>query len=157
MQSIDKAVAAGAALSPLVVNLFTNDLTTPVLGVGLTTVAGAALGTFAAIAYDEQLKPRGRLIVLAPATVIMGCMLVGVVPRWLGWGWSSDGVEGALAGLAAFACYHLLPEAMKRSRELVRNFHLADFIPGAKRRNAATTAKRDNGHPPPPANEESDR
>lgn len=147
--AVEKILAAAAAGAPLLSALFHNDLTTPVVGVGVATVAGAALGTFAAIAYDERVLPRGRLIMLAPATVIVASMAVGVVPRWAGWTWSSGGVEAGLAGLAAVACYYLLPPALKRAGELVRHFTLADFMPW-RRRDSANTPAQDNGQAPAP-------
>src|SRR5690606_14669081 len=80
VQTVEKFAGAAAAMATLLPSLFTNDLTTPVIGVGLATVGGAALGTFAAIAYDEQVRPRGKLIMLAPATVIIASSAVGVIP-----------------------------------------------------------------------------
>lgn len=140
---MEKFTGAGAALATLLPSLFTNDLTTPVIGVGLATVGGAALGTFAAIAYDEQVRPRGKLIMLAPATVIIASSAVGVIPRAMGWEWSSGGVEGGLAGLASVGCYYLLPAILKRAGELVRSFTLSDFLPW-RRRDAVHTPGREN-------------
>lgn len=140
---MEKFTGAGAALATLLPSLFTNDLTTPVIGVGLATVGGAALGTFAAIAYDEQVRPRGKLIMLAPATVIIASSAVGVIPRAMEWEWSSGGVEGGMAGLAAVGCYYLLPAILKRAGELVRSFTLSDFLPW-RRRDAVHTPARDN-------------
>lgn len=135
---------AGVALP----SLWNPDFTTPVIGVGMATAIGAGLGTFAAIAYDERTLPRGRLIMLAPATVILASNVVGVVPRALGWEWSSDGVEGGLAGLAAVVLYYLLPPAMARAGELVRSFTWSDVVPFLKHRSKS--------HPPgggdPPGN-----
>lgn len=65
------ALSAGA-LAPA---LFTNDLTTPIIGVGITTVGGAILGTYAAIGYDDAKRPRGKLFLLASSTVIVGAAL----------------------------------------------------------------------------------
>ena len=154
MPSIDKALAAGAVVSAVIPSLFANDLTTPVLGVGLTTVGGAVLGTFAAIGYDEHPKPRGRMLILALSTVILGSMLVGVVPRWVGWEWANGGVEGALAGLASLVCYYLLPPGIKRAGELVRSFKLTDLLPFLKRRDADVTLPPDNRRPLPPEDPE---
>lgn len=150
----DKLAASLVTLSTIVPSLFTNDLTTPVLGVGLTTVAGAVLGTFAAIGYDEQPKPRGRMLILALSTVILGSMLVGVVPRWVGWEWANGGVEGALAGLASLACYYLLPPGIKRAGELVRSFKLTDLLPFLKRRDGDVTPTPENRRPLPPEDPE---
>lgn len=149
--TVEKLAGATAALATLLPSMFTNDLTTPVIGVGLATVGGAALGTFAAIAYDEQVRPRGKLIMLAPATVIIASSAVGVIPRAMGWEWSSGGVEGGLAGLAAVGCYYLLPAILKRAGELVRSFTLADFLPW-RRRDTTLTPDQDNAQqqaPPP--------
>lgn len=150
----DKVAAGLVALSSIVPSLFTNDLTTPVLGVGLTTVGGAVLGTFAAIGYDEQPRPRARMLILAMSTVILGSMLVGVVPRWIGWEWASGGVEGALAGLASLVCYYLLPPAIKRAGELVRSFKLSDLLPFLKRRDGDVTPPADNRRALPPEDPE---
>ena len=142
MAAVDKIAAGALSLTALVPSFFTNDLTMPVLGVGVTTVAGAVLGTYAAIGYDETQRPRGRLFSLALSTVILASTTVGAVPRWLGWEWSSGGAEGALAGLAAVVIYYLLPPAIKRARELVATFKLSDVLPF--RKGAA-------GQTPPPA------
>ena len=151
---MDKLMASGAALAAVIPSLFTNDLTTPVLGVGLTAGGGAALGTFAAIGYDEALRPRGRLVTLAVSTVILASMLVGVVPRWLGWEWASGGAEAALSGLAALVCYYLLPPAIKRAGELVRSFNLSDLLPFLKRRDGGVTPPPDNRRDLPPEDPE---
>lgn len=134
MAAVDKIAAGALSLTALLPNFLTNDLTTPVLGVGVTTVAGAVLGTYGAIGYDETVRPRGRLFTLALSTVIIASTVVGVVPRWMGWEWASGGAEGALAGLAAVVIYYLLPPAIKRARELVADFKLSDLFPW--RRNA---------------------
>lgn len=142
MAALDKIAAGALSLTALVPNFLTNDLTTPVLGVGVTTVAGAVLGTYAAIGYDETQRPRGRLFTLAMSTVILASTSVGAVPRWMGWEWSSGGAEGALAGLAAVVIYYLLPPAIKRARELIGEFKLSDVLPFRKGAAAQT---------PPPA------
>lgn len=142
MAAVDKIAAGALSLTAFVPSFFTNDLTTPVLGVGVTTVAGAVLGTYGAIGYDETQRPRGRLFTLALSTVILASITVGAIPRWLGWEWSSGGAEGALAGLAAVVIYYLLPPAIKRSRELVATFKLSDVLPFRKGAAAQT---------PPPA------
>ena len=141
--AIDKLAAGTISMTALLPSLFTNDLTTPVLGVGVTTVAGAVLGTYGAIGYDEKQRPRGKLFTLALSTVILASMLVGVLPRALGWNWSSGGVEGGLAGLTAVILYYLLPPTLKRAGELIRSFTWADLLPFLKRHQPPD--------PPPPA------
>lgn len=147
--SADKLLAAvlatAASGAPA---LATNDLTTPVLAVQLTTVAGAILGTYAAIAYDEVPRPRGKLFALAIATTILASALVGWLPKMLGWTWST-GTEGALAALGAVAVYVLLPPAIVRGRELVRDFSLSDLLPGRKARAAADPTPPSEGTPEP--------
>lgn len=144
--SADKLLAA--VLSTAAPALLTNDLTTPVLAVQLTTVAGAVLGTYAAIAYDETVRPRGKLFALAIATTILASALVGVIPHWLGWAWST-GTEGALAALAAVGVYVLLPPAATRAGELIKAFSLSDLLPGRKARAAADPTPPSEGTPKP--------
>lgn len=143
MAAVDKIAAGALSLTAFIPNFLTNDLTTPVLGVGVTTVAGAVLGTYAAIGYDETNRPRGRLFTLALSTVILASTLVGWVPRMLGWEWANGGTEGALAAGCAVSIYYLLTPAIKRARELVAEFKLSDVLPS--RKGAAAPP------PPPPA------
>ncbi len=145
---MDKIAAGALSLTALVPSFFTNDLTTPVLGVGVTTVAGAVLGTYGAIGYDETVRPRGRLFTLALSTVIIASTVVGVIPRWMGWTWANGGTEAALAGLAAVVISYLLPPTIKRARELIGEFKLSDLLPG--RKNAAVTPRPDNAPAAPP-------
>ena len=94
------------------------------------------------------------MLILALSTVILGSMLVGVVPRWVGWEWANGGVEGALAGLASLACYYLLPPGIKRAGELVRSFKLTDLLPFLKRRDGDVTPTPENRRPLPPEDPE---
>jgi hypothetical protein len=120
--------------------LLNNEISVPVFGVTALTVLACAFGTFAAIGYDDSRMPRGRQLFLGLSTVIMAAAAVGSVPEAMGWGWSSGGVQGGFGALTAFAFYYLLPPAIKRSKEMVASFNLADWLPGRK---AAAT--------PPPA------
>lgn len=123
----DKLAAGVVSLAAVIPSLFTNDLTTPFLGVGLSTVAGAALGTYAAIGYDDVTRPRGKLFALATSTVILASSLAGVVPKWMGWQWVNGGVEGGAAALCALVCYFTLPEVIPTVRRLIRGFKLSDL------------------------------
>lgn len=145
LSDLDKLTAVTLTLAGTVLpTLFTNDLTTPVVGVQVTTVAGAVLGTYAAIGYDEESRPRGRLFTLALSTVILASGLVGVAPKWLGWEWTSGGVEGGLALLASVVIYYLLPPAIKRGVELVRSFRFSDLLSFRKGGNITFTPPPDN-------------
>ena len=141
---LSKVMAMGASLAPLAATFLSNDLSAPVLGVQLTTVAGAILGTYAAIAYDTRMVPRGRLLALAPSTVILASAAVGTVPHAFGWTWSSGGTESALAVLAALVIYYALPPAIKRVGELIAEFKLTDYLPAKWRRDSAW---QDPGYP----------
>lgn len=133
------AIAAGAA-SPA---LFTNDLTTPVVGVGVTTVAGAVLGTYAAIGLEEEPRPRGKMFSLAISAVIIASMSTGVIPRAMGWTWADPIIEGGMAGLAAVACYSLLPPAMKRAKGLISEVRWSTFLGFWKSRKGVTPGMDD--------------
>lgn len=141
MSLADKLLAMAAAAVPPVLQASPRwwqlqgqaaDLTTPLLSVPLTTVAGAVLGSFAAIAYDEVARPRGKLLALAFGTTVIASALVGVVPAWLGWKWTSGNVAAGLAALAAVVTYYGLPPAIKRGGEIIRAFSFSDLIPGRK-------------------------
>lgn len=138
----DKVAATIVAIAAFIPSLFTNELTTPYLGVGVSTIAGAALGTYAAIGYDEAVRPRGKLFVLATSTVIIAAALTGVIPAWAGWKWFNGGVEGGAAALCALITYYALPEAIPALRKLIRNFKLSDL--NVFRRGGAAQS------PPPP-------
>lgn len=122
----DKITAAGLVLVTAVPSFFTNNLSTPVIGVPLTTVAGAVLGVYAAIAYDNHVRPRGKLFSRAIATTILAAALAGVVPRYLGWDWA-NGVESAIACMASLAIYYTMEPIIVRVRELISSFKLADL------------------------------
>lgn len=123
----DRMAAAAVSLSAAIPALFANDITTPVIGVGVSTIAGAVLGTYAAIGYDEDPKPRGKLFTLATATVIIASAATGVIPQAAGWHWTNSGVEGGAAALWAVLCYYGLPEAIPTTRRLIRNFKWSDL------------------------------
>ena len=108
------------------------EISTPVVGVNTMTILACALGTFAAIGFDDSKMPRGRQLVLGFSTVIMAASAVGAVPTAMGWTWSSGGVQGGFGALTAFAFYYLLPPAIKRAKEIVASFNPADWIPGRK-------------------------
>ena len=134
----DKVGAALLSLAGALPGLLTNDITTPVIGVGVSTVAGAVLGTYAAIGYDDVSHPRPKLFVLASATVILASAATGVIPQWRGWQWVNGGVEAGVAALAALGFYYALPEAIPAVRRLIRGFKLSDLA--FFRRNAAPPA-----------------
>lgn len=104
-----------------------NDFSRPILGVPLTTIAGAVLGTYASIGYDEQVRPRGKLFVRAVATTILAAAAAGVIPRWIGWSWVERGIEGAIAALTAAIIYYTMEPVTTRLRTLIRSFTLADL------------------------------
>lgn len=144
MSAIPDKLAAGlVSLAAFIPSLFTNDFTMPYLGVGVSTVAGAALGTYAAIGYDDVVRPRGKLFVLASSTVILAAAVAGVLPAWAGWKWFNGGVEGGAAALCALVIYYALPEAIPTVRRLIRDFRLSDL--NFFRRGPAAQS------PPPPA------
>lgn len=123
----DKIAAGLVSLAAVIPSLFTNELTMPYLGVDVSTIAGAALGTYAAIGYDDTIRPRGKLFVLASSTVIVAAATTGVVPAWMGWKWLNGGVEGGAAALCALVVYYGLPEAIPTVRRLIRDFKLSDI------------------------------
>lgn len=117
------ALSVGAAFP----SIFTDGITQPYLSVGVSTIAGAALGTYAAIGYDDERPPYGKLLLVGSSTMIIASALVGVLPGLAGWHWINKGVEGGTAALCAFWLYYLLPEAIPLSKRLVRNFKLSDL------------------------------
>lgn len=153
---MDRLMAGVVSLVALIPPFFTNDLTTPILGVGVSTVAGAVCGTYAALGFDESsaAKPRGRIFTLATATVITASMMVGVVPKMFGFEWDSSKVEGGLAGLMAWGVYYLLPIGIKRAGELLASIKLSDIIPFMRARNSIQTPPADNA---PPKREDPDQ
>ena len=150
---IDKALGGALAVIAMAPAMFSNDLTTPIIGVGLTAIGGALLGTGAAITADESRRPRGRMFALGTSTFVMTIFLVGVVPHWAGWEWTNSKTEFGLSGIAAFLCFFVLPPAAKRAGEIARHFKLSDVIPGLRRRDDTFTPPGDNyppGYTPPP-------
>jgi hypothetical protein len=111
----------------LAVNIAANDFSRPILGVPLTTIAGAVLGTYASIGYDEQVRPRGKLFARAIATTILAASAAGVLPHLIGWTWVQGGIEGAIAALTAAVIYYTMEPVTTRVRTLIRSFTLADL------------------------------
>lgn len=141
MTAIPDKVAAGLlSLFAVIPSIFTNEITTPYIGVGVSTIAGAALGTYAAIGYDETVRPRGKLFALATATIITSAAVTGVVPAWLGWKWLNGGIEGGVAALCALVAYYAMPEAIPTIRRIIRDFKLSDVN---------IFRRGDRGAPPP--------
>lgn len=123
----DKLLAGLVGLGATAPSLLSNDLTTPVIGVGVSTIAGSVLGTYAAIGYDDVERPRGKLFSLATATVIISSAATGFFPKLWGWQWVNGGVEGGAAALAAVICFYALPEAIPATRRLFREFKFRDL------------------------------
>lgn len=138
-------VLGAGALGP---GFMHNEISTPVLGVTAITMLACALGTFAAIGYDESKMPRGQQLVLGLSTVIVSAAAVGSIPRAMGWEWSNGGVQGGFGALTAFVFYYLLPPAIKRAKELVSSFNPMDWLPG-KRSTPAPPAAPPAGKPGP--------
>lgn len=123
----EKLLAGAVGVGATVPGLLSNDLTTPVIGVGVSTIAGAVLGTYAAIGYDDVVRARGKMFTQATATVIIACAATGFFPKLWGWTWINGGVEGGAAALAAVVCYYALPEAIPATRRLFREFKFRDL------------------------------
>lgn len=123
----DKMAAGILSLAAVVPSIFTNELTTPIIGVGVSTIAGAALGTFAAIGYDDAVHARGKLFTLAIGTVIISSAMTGVLPAYFGWKWLNGGLEGGVAALGSVICYYTLPEIIPLIRRVARSFKLSDL------------------------------
>lgn len=141
------------AMAPWVAAIFDNSLTTPVIGVSVTTIAGAVLGTFAAMAWDPNTnRPRGKVMVVAAATVIIASALVGVGPRMIGLEWVNSTTEGALATITALVVYYLAPVAVERGPDEARRIKIADllgiFLPWMRRNQPP--ARRDDEKDPHP-------
>lgn len=140
-------------VAPWVAAIFDNSLTTPILGVSVTTIAGAVLGTFAAMGYDPNTnRPRGKVMVVAVATVIIASALVGVGPRMFGLEWVNSTTEGALATITALVVYYLAPVIVERGPDEARRIKIADllgiFLPWI-RRNQPPTRRDDDKDPRP--------
>lgn len=145
------AVTLAAGL-PAFLSGLSNDMTVPVLGVGATTIVGAALGTLAALGYDNNPpRPGGRLVVRSLATIIMASMLVGGVPALAGWTWNTPAAEGAVTGLTAVAVYYLFDPVKGWALAQVSEFKLSDFIPWLRKRTPTAPPAGQN----PPTDEES--
>lgn len=128
------AGTVGVTIAGPLSSALSNDISQPIIAASVSTIIGAALGTYAAIAYDEAHRPRGKLFALALATIIVAAAVTGVVPAALGWGWASDKLAGGFAALAALAVYYWLPPAIQRSVEIIRGLKLADLLPWRKGR-----------------------
>lgn len=132
MTLIEKLPAAVLVAGAGMPTLFHNEITTQVIGVSVTTVGAAVLGTYAAIGYDDRTLPRGKMLALAVGNVIIASSIVGAIPRWLGWEWNNGGAEGALCALVAFLTYLWMPPIIKRGREIISTLKPADFVPGKR-------------------------
>jgi len=142
-------VAAGV---PAFLSGLSNDMTVPIIGVGATTIVGAALGTLAALGYDNNPpRPGGRLVVRALSTIIMASLLVGGVPAIAGWTWDTPAAEGAVTGLVAIAVYYLFDPVKAWALAQVSEFKLSDFIPWLRKRTPTTPTAGQNA----PTDEES--
>lgn len=134
----DKAAGVFVSLAgamPAILSSFSNDMTVPVFGVGVTTIGGAALGTLAAIAYDNNPpRPGGRLAVRSLGTIIMASLLVGGVPAIAGWSWNAQAAEGAVAGLTALVVYYVFDPLKVWALAQLSEFKLSDFIPWLRKR-----------------------
>lgn len=138
-------VSVAALLAPVVAS-FSNEMTVPVLGIGVTSIAGAALGTLAAIGYDNNPpRPGGRLAFRSVSTIIIASMLVGGVPALSGWTWTTPAAEGAITGLVALAVYYGLDPVKKWALAQLGDFRLSDFIPFLRKRAPTAQSPGQNG------------
>lgn len=113
---------------------FTNEFTKIYIGVDLSTVVGAVLGTAAAVGYDTTDRAHGRTYALAFSSTITACLLTGFVPKLMGWEWTAqEGAEAGVAGVAALILYYFMPPAGKRLGEIVKAFKLSDVLPRRRR------------------------
>ena len=132
--------AAGIAVTviagvPAFLSSLSNDMTVPVIGVGATTIVGAALGTLAALGYDNNPpRPGGRLVIRSLSTIVMASLLVGGVPAITGWHWEVQAAEGAVTGLTAIAVYYLFDPVKKWAQGQLTDLKLSDFIPWMRKR-----------------------
>ncbi|GEM_PF-4111314 len=136
--------AAGIAVTviagvPAFLSSLSNDMTVPVIGVGATTIVGAALGTLAALGYDNNPpRPGGRLVIRSLSTIVMASLLVGGVPAITGWHWDVQAAEGAVTGLTAIAVYYLFDPIKKWAQgQFTADLKLSDFIPWMRKRTPA--------------------
>lgn len=113
---------------------FITDFTTPVLGVGLPAVCGAALGALSGIGFDESDRPKGRKYMIAFSCAVGACFFVGVAPSWLGWEWYDAKMEGAMVGLTTVIAYLFFPDAISRIRSLIATVKWADVLPWMRKR-----------------------
>ena len=111
----------------LLTSVFNNNMTQPVLSVSVTVIGGAALGAYAAIGFDDVVRPRKKLFFMGSSTIIISCALVGVLPSYFGWAWFNDGIQGGMAILCSVVTYFGLPEAVPTFRRLIRNFKISDL------------------------------
>lgn len=145
--------AAGIVVA-LATGLLSNDITVPVIGVGATTIVGAALGTLAALGYDNNPpRPGGRLVIRSLSTIVMASLLVGGLPAITGWHWNVQAAEGAVTGLTAIAVYYLFDQVKKWAQGQLTDLKLSDFIPWMRKRTPTAPDPGQNA----PSNDEAPR
>lgn len=127
MDMTDRIAAIAISFGATIASMMTNDITTPIIGVGVATVVGSVMGGLAAIGWDQSKGPRGQALVTFMSAVVTSCFLVGFVPKAIGWHWSTGGTESALAGATSIGLYFFLPPVIKRAKELIAGFRIGDI------------------------------
>lgn len=108
----------GSVLSAAGINAWT----VPMFSVPLTVIGMAALGAYFGHAYKEPEKSRKKLYLMVAANTFLATVTVAVLPKWMGWGWADGRIEGALAGLSAFASVFAVEPMIKIIPEILRKF-----------------------------------
>lgn len=81
----------------------------PLFGVPLTVVGMSVLGAALGAAYGPPIKDRKKLFTAIASHAFLAAVLVAVIPPAFGWEWAHEGLQGPMAGAAAFIAPFTIP------------------------------------------------
>jgi hypothetical protein len=136
---MSKPILGGWELMSLWVLL--NEISAALFSTPITTVFMAAVGSSLTYAYDlDGAAPmsRKRMYFLAVANTAFATAAVVVLPKWLGWEWASNAMQGSLALLFAASARIVIPTIFGLAKEIVKKwFRLEQY-------NTAAASKETN-------------
>lgn len=113
------AAFAGAAV---------NSWSIPLVGVSLTSIGLAGLGAYLSFGYGTPEKNRRKLYTMAFTNAFLAVIGVAILPKWLGWEWASQRLEGPLCAAFAFGARFIVQHVIDLVPEITRKlFRLREY------------------------------
>ena len=111
-------LGTGAATSPLF-QLFTHYISTPVLGVPVTTVGAAAAGACLSLCFGDPVPTRRLLFGQVIASTFFGAAIAVLSADGMSWDWATKNIS-MFALMSAALIRWFLPALIDRGKQLIK-------------------------------------